>query len=515
MTIGTARGFLALAVFAYLAIFVAFPPLQLQDFPNHLARAKVMADLLFHHGAEFGRDYQFHFLFTPYVLGDLLLATLVQLAGVTTAATIWAAGTFLSVPCALLIYLRVRGTSAEPTVLMLLVSLYLSTDTFFMLGFLEFKLSIAMMLLALACAESLRKEWSTGRWVAFAILMVIAYLIHLATIIFVGAAIGASAVWRLIPLVRRPGSARRTALNHEVALLAPVICLLVWHLLSASLYRQPTDIVADSYGWGTLDSKLSRLSWDFIRYSRRQDLYVAIPFVTFLLCCVSGKRIRFRGDGSIGPQVLEPLALALVFLVLYFILPFEQAEASYIDVRALAVAPLFLLLGLLSLPARRPSSEPRLTTPVVLLAGVFTVANLGYLFVHFAREERWLSQYRAVVANIPAHALVLPVYTGQRTANIYDHLHIASFAVIDRNAATPYVFPGDRGSPVKYFRYVKRAYAPDQLWYQSHLDGDVDWKAVAGSYRYLLIMKPFNPDRVPIVTRTVAENGAAALVAIQ
>ena len=49
-------GWIALAVLAacYAGFFMQLTSLPFQDFPNHLARAVVMADLIFHHGAQFG-----------------------------------------------------------------------------------------------------------------------------------------------------------------------------------------------------------------------------------------------------------------------------------------------------------------------------------------------------------------------------------------------------------------------------------------------------------------------------
>ena len=68
MTQGTARNVLLLAVLLYVGVIAWFSPLVIQDYPNHLARAVIMDDLIYHHGAEFGSTYQYHFLFTSYVL---------------------------------------------------------------------------------------------------------------------------------------------------------------------------------------------------------------------------------------------------------------------------------------------------------------------------------------------------------------------------------------------------------------------------------------------------------------
>jgi hypothetical protein len=211
-------------------------------------------------------------------------------------------------------------------------------------------------------------------------------------------------------------------------------------------------------------------------------------------------------------QVLEPLGYAVVFFGLYLVLPFEQTEASYIDVRALALAPFFLVLGVLNLPQSTATWSARLRTPGIALAAAVACINLGYLALYFHKQSAWLPQYRAILARIPPNSTVLPVFTEKKLGNVLLHLHAASFAVIDRHALIPYLFSGDLGHPMKYFRYVHRPAAPDELWYHSGFDNTVDWAQVARDYQYLLIMKPFDADRIRIKTRTIAENDAAALL---
>jgi hypothetical protein len=213
--------------------------------------------------------------------------------------------------------------------------------------------------------------------------------------------------------------------------------------------------------------------------------------------------------------VIEPLGYAVLFVGLYIVLPFATAEASFIDVRALTLAPFFVLLGLLNLPPSTAPSASRLKAPALYLAVAVACINLGYLVFYFHRESVWLTQYRAIVADIPAKSAVLPVFTQKKAGNVLEHLHAASFAVIDREALIPYLFSGNNGNPMKYFRYVYRPYAPHELWYPSRWDGQVAWPQVARQYQYLLISKPFAASRIPIRTRTVAENDAAALLAVE
>lgn len=506
MTTRAAGGLFALAVLAYLGVFLWFSPLPLQDFPNHLARASVMADLLFRHGAEFGQSYQFHFLLTPYVAGDLLLAALVYVSGVQATAVIWAILTFLSLPAAAYAYLRAMRASTEVTVSMLFVSLYLSTDTFFVMGFLEFKLSIALTLVALALVELLRREWSGVRYGMFVALIVIAYLTHLAAIAFIAAALGTAALWRVV--------LGKSRIDREIYLFIPIVCVLAWHLMEASTYRQPDDVVGNKPNWGTVAMKVVHLSWALVRYDRHRDLFVMGTFLTFVLVCLGGRRLWGR-EGIVTLQVLEPLGYAALFMGLYIVLPWEQLEASYVDVRAMALAPFFLVLGLLGLPPSTALWASRLKAPVIWLAAAVACVNLGYLASYFHRESGWLPQYRAIVASIPANSTVLPVFTEKKAGNVRMHLHAGSFAVIDRHALIPYLFSGDNGNPMKYFHYVHRPAAPYELWYSSHQDPTVDWPQVSRDYQYLLITKPFDADRIRVKTRTVAENDTAALLAVE
>jgi len=430
----------------------------------------------------------------------------VEVAGTKAAAVIWGLLTFLSLPAAVYVYLRARRASTEVTLLMLFISLYLSTDTFFVMGFFEFRLSIALVLVTLAAVEWLREQWSGARFAIFAALIALTYLTHLAAIVFIGAAVGVSAVWRI--------ALGKSRIDREIYLLIPIIGVLAWHFVEAVTYRQPGDVVGNESYWGTVTSKVDHLSWDLVLYHRQRDSVVMATLLAFLLFYLSGRRIRSR-EAIVTPQVLEPLAYAALFLGLYVALPHEQTEAAFVDVRALTLVPFFGVFGLLNLPPSTAPPASRLNTLAICLAAAVACANLGYLAFYFHRESGWLAQYRAIVAGIPPQSTVLPVLTEKKTGNLLKHLHAASFAVMDRHALIPYLFSGDNGNPMKYFRYVHRPYAPDELWYLARWDREVDWAQVSQQYQYLLIVKPFTADRIHLKVHTVAENDAAALLAVE
>src|SRR4051812_9311372 len=76
----------ALIVLAYVVYFATLWPPPLQDFPNHLARASVIADALFDGGARFGSSFGVQLLPIPYLLHDLVFATLIHVFGNTAGS---------------------------------------------------------------------------------------------------------------------------------------------------------------------------------------------------------------------------------------------------------------------------------------------------------------------------------------------------------------------------------------------------------------------------------------------
>jgi len=498
------------ALVAYLGVFLYCWPLQLQDYPNHLARAVVMANLMFDHGTRFGATFAYQFLIIPYVLADWILATIVQVVGVSWASRLWSLLIFLSLPAALYAYLRAKRASASTVVILLLLSLYLSTDTFFVLGFVSFRFAVAMVLVALAVVEPLSYRWSGWRYGAWVGVVMLGYLTHLAALVFTAIALGTCS---LIRIARRSSS-----IGREFLLLLPIAGLALCQVALAARYRRAGDEIAETYIWGTPRTKVADLLWVFLGFHSRWQLLILAALVACLLVlAVATFRARQSRPGGVvshwrEPAVLEPWGIALAFACVYVVLPSSYSEASFVDVRALAPLWLFLIIGLVRWWERSAPSASRAGSLARALALLVAALNLGYLGKRLYEDRSWLIQYRSVVASVPEGSSVLPIYTAARSGIVRSRLHGAAYLVIDRAANMPYLFSGDRGDPMEYFRYVNRPYAPPEDWYGSHQS--VDWNRVAGSYQFLLIMKPFEADRIPLTGRVVAQNQTALLLAL-
>ncbi len=494
-------GLLTLSYVVFFARLTSFP---YQDFPNHLTRAVVLADLLFHDGATFGRMFDFSFMPVPYILGDLALAGLVQLFGATAAGTLWTLLVLLSWPAALLFLAHVTGLSRNGRLFVLLVGLFLATDWFFLLAFTQFRLAMALMVVALGVAHLLRLRWTGQRFAWFCVLLAVGYFTHLVYVIFLAPCLIVSGAVRLY--------FRRTNWRTELMLVAPVLAVMAWHFGYADhAYR--TDAEAPyTWLWGTPALKIDGLQSEFIRYGTR---FAKAQMLLFAIAICWGLWHDLRSNRLLKPQVVEPLALAVTFLGIYVVLPSRYSQAAYVDVRALLPIFLFVVLARVHLADEASTRTPLGGIFSLTLVALLSLLNLGYLALHVPRNDAWGMEYRALVARIPNGASVLPIYTGGREGAVAPRLHMGSYAVMDRAALNPYLFSGDAGHPMKYFRYRQRPYTPPQRWYNAVIPETVDWRAIACSYDFLLVDKPYNPARIEVQTLPVAGNASAALLAIR
>ncbi len=493
-----------LLVVAYVSFFVQLTSLPYQDFPNHLARAVVMADLIFHHGAQFGQLYDYHFMPVPYVLGDLLLAGAVELLGPTLASGLWTAIVLLSLPAALLFYLHVNEVPRGGRAFVLLLSLYLATDWFFLMAFTQFRLGFALMLVAIACADLLRRRWSLRRFALYCAVVVIAYLSHLAAVVFLAPALVTSALVRLW--------FRRTTVRRELWLIAPVLAVLGWHFGAGQRAPESSDVLpAYHYVWGTVYEKFRGLDFELVRFAQP---FSKILMIMLTLSLLWGMNRDLRWRNLKKPAVVEMLALAATFLGIYIVLPSSYADAAYVDVRALAPITLFLILARVYLADEATAEQAFSDSFILPFVALLAMCNLGYLAFYMYKDEVWADGYRAVVAKIPRGARVLPVYTSGVTGTVAPLLHTGSYVVTDRAALTPYLFSGSGGNPMKYFRYKETVYAPPQRWYNAQLPVMISARAIVCNYEYLLVGKPFDPRRIDLRTTKIAENDSAALLAI-
>lgn len=527
----------ALLTAGYAVLIARLTSFPFEDLPDHLARAKVLGDLLFHHGRVWGGIFAFHFRLVPYLLHDLILTSLVASLGTAAGGAVFNELLLLSLPCALLYYMHANRLAPQARPLVVLISLYLATDWFFLVGFAAFRLGIALLVACIALADSLRARWSTRRYCVYLAAVLAGYLEHLTVPAFLFATLVVSAALRLF--------SGRTDRRTELRLLLPVIGLLALyfgvlagphHAASPSIY---------SLEWGTVAGKIRGLRDEFFRYGGRSYGPMMLLLAFCLLWPV--RRELASPRRLLTPEVLEQIALAVTFLGIYAVLPGTYSGAAYVDVRALPIVVLFILFAVLRLTPASSRGSEFASAPALAAAAVLAAVNLTYIGWHLEQNNAWMVRYRAVVAQIPRGALVLPIFTYPK-ATMVPLPHASAFVLLDRGGLIPDLFAGNLGDPMSYFDYVRHPYAPVEQWYhfqevwsrspvftfrtqgqsyswRFHYDHEehdwrpavlapVSWGAVACRYPYILVTQPYDPAYIGVPTHPLAANSSAALLAV-
>ena len=387
---------LALALCAaYLAFFVQLTSFPLQDYPNHVARGAVMADLLFHHGARWGQQFTVQPMVVPYILGDLILAVTMELFGTAGGAGVFTALVLLSLPCALLFYMSVNRLAPQARLLVFLVGLYLSTDWFLLMGFMAFRLAVAGVVFTLALADLLRARWSVPMFAVYVCALLLCYLVHLSWLVFFVVVLGISGAFRWW--------FGTTSIRREIVLWVPMLVLLAWQFLLVSSHEEGTP-APFPLAWGSITLKLVSLLTGLEGFGG----HLAQLLIVLLILCIFWpiRHWLLQRQAWLQPPVLEQLAIAAAFLAIYIILPRELEYSTFIDLRALPILVLFGIFAVLRVPPRDSRGREFSTTPVLVLALLLAIGNLAYLMYHVGQSNAWMSRYRMVVQAIPAGAKV-------------------------------------------------------------------------------------------------------------
>lgn len=477
----------------YLLLFWSLDASPLQDLPNHLARAVVEADLLLRGGERFGSLFTVQLRFWPYVGGDVALIALVAAFGPDVAGRLWMIAVAASLPIALGVYLGAAGHSRQTILLSTVLSLYLTTDWFFLSGVHHYRLGIAFVLVALATLQAWLRHGTWGSFAMWAVSLTLAYLMHLAGLLFALAGAGIVGTVLLV--------ARKTTWRRAFAGTLPAAVLIAWQVHDAG--GAPSGELA----WGGI-MKIPKLFSNFYRYEGLADaaLLVAFAGACGLLLAHHRPWRELRAD----ERFIAAVSLALLFLGMYAVMPFSSGGLFYIDTRALPLVVTFALVACLA-AAEGAKPPPR---SAVALALLVAAGNLAVISAPLLKHNAALRAYRAIAAQAPPGARVLPVATAPRDGHVDPYLHAGAFATLDRGVMTPYLFTG---GPTRYFQYKvpPRMGAAHEFWYQrgETLAPEV-WSDIVEHFDYLLVKKPYDPARLPVATLEVARDDVAALLKI-
>jgi hypothetical protein len=470
---------LMLTALAYAGFFLFLPDPPLTDAPNHFARAVIMNSLWFDAHSPYQGIFSASRAFTPYMLPDLGFILLLRQLGAQKAYPVWSVLSMLSLAVGVCVYARQMLETSWAMAAATLCSFYFATHYLFIMGFFSFQWGLAAAFVALGALEAWRRDKSHWWIVLYSVACFVCYGAHMACFAILAGIVGATGLARIY---RKEQSFLR----------------LVWELLPLAVLaayqvpKVPTDPGTASRTIGAIvrDKFGHLLEAMFVRQSFVIDRPMLLPFGVIVVIAI-WFGVRRRVD-------LRPhWQLALVSGIgaaLYFALPSGLGSVAYVDQRALP----FLFIPLLMLALRIfESAEPstRQITLIVLACALLAAINLGSLARFLPRQSQQVAEYRRAIATIPEARVVLSVDTQRRDGNTWPMRHVGSFYAADRKGYVPYLFSQQNGSgPSAYFHDLSTIYCPDQNWY---LNNEMpDWERLVAAYDYVIVSRPWSPERI-------------------
>jgi hypothetical protein len=359
---------------------VDVPPLL--DYPNHLARAYVLA--WGQQDALLSQMYAPHWSIIPNLAVDIILPPLLWIMPVHVAGRMLLALALLLPVIGTVLYSRVLfGRRTYWSMAVCLVA----CNGLFLLGFVNFQLGIG---LALVCAALWlrRRETHPASTVAIgAVCAVLLFFCHLMGLLFYLILLSAYEIEQMWTSHRRGGSLVAAVARRSLSLL-PVAGPSAALYAASALASMPGDAV-----WETGYEKLTHAAMALVNYNLPLDLISAGSLVAFLLTCGMLRLLRV--------PLQSVVALGAVG-ILFIVAPIGFKDTGYLDVRFAVVFGILLFAGV------RPVRLPK---RAALIGGVALVALFGLrtsqVAVVWSAHNRDLAELRDAIAPVPPGSRVL------------------------------------------------------------------------------------------------------------
>ncbi len=441
----------ALAVVAalLLAPIWTVEHLSLVDYPDHLARAFVLAhmdDPRF----SFSEFYRADWGPYPYLLSDVLLVALQKLVPVELAGRLLLSLAVLALPPAVWFFLR--QANPEESSRLAWWSLLFSWNFFLLCGFLNMHLSLVLCFLALGLWLRYLKAPRITAWFALLVVVTVLYFTHLA-----GFAVAGLVMTAYLLSEKRGGRALLTT----------------WTLFLPGVAAY---VLAAARGGLSFRAGESTLSGKFISpLVALKGHYLALDWavtIGILVCFVGAlwRNPAFRWNRTW-------LRVALLLYGVYWLLPGQSVGVSgsgdtFAGIRVLP----FLLL--VALAAARVGSRGRAFAVVAVLLFALRAAGVMYYFVS---QQADLQAQALAIGSVPERARVLPLVGWQHDSlERWTYAHFWAHGVIRRGWRTPYLFHERGVHPLQVNRPM---YTPQPILPTVYHD-PLDWELTAREYDY-------------------------------
>jgi hypothetical protein len=375
---------------------------------------------------------------------DASLALLGRIFPIETAGRVFLSLCALAFPAASWFFLRQVNPGDDATALWALLA---ACNVFFLEGFLNFDLSLAVGFLALGLWLRWLAKQTIARWIAAIVAFTMLYFAHL-----LGFTIAGLVVIAYLAFGRRP-------LHDWIcsgALALPGVAL---YLHSSRVGMGVHEVIFHGF-WKKLDS----LGMILHGYSPALD-WISLAAIGAWFLAAWWRNPEFRWNGLW-------LAVAAFLLALFWATPWLWGESSDLDIRVLPV--LFVVIFATARVGRR--AKWLAVIPLVLFA-----ARTVSLTRHFVGAQPDLAGLARSFDYVPRGALVFPIVEGDQDAIARPFTHFWAYGVIRRGWFSPYMMDTPGETPL---RIIYDSYTSDGFWSEEY-DEPPDWKQVQSDYDYV------------------------------
>jgi hypothetical protein len=449
-----------LAPFLFLLCLVATIPvwtvarLPLLDYPNHLARAFVLAHLN-------DPQYQFAQFFRadwglyPYIGMDALLVFLQRFASIETSGRIFLSLCVIALPMSILWFLRRVNPGHDG---LAFFSLFLTYDLFLLQGFLNFKLSVAACFFIVGLWVWYSERPSLWRWILLLFCVTATYFIHL-----IGFALTGFLIFFYLIFSDAELKAKFKSFVQLALLFLPGAVLF--------LISRPGLGARHEMEFRPLPDKImSAFVVPIHGFSAGFDnLFILLLIVCVFVACWENPNFKWNGAW--------PLVLPALFAT-YWLLPQSWGQTFDIDIRFLP--PLLLVL----LATASVGSRQKYLTWMALLLFTLRLFNVSQTF---RDDQKLLAGMSESFSVMRPGAKILPIVESGEDEDqlLRPYAHYWAYAVIQRGAFSPYLFDIQGQTPL---RMTADPYAPDDFWDLEYKDPP-EWADVREDYDYVWAYK--------------------------
>lgn len=435
-----------LATMLLLPVWVVrYPPLV--DYPDHLARSFILVHLkdpAYSFGAFYSSDWGPY----PYLGMDLSLIGLQQLLPVETAGRVLLSFCALAVPIAGWWFLRQANPGHDALALWVLL---LSFGPFFLGGFLNSQLGMALSFCTLGFWLRYLQNASTLRWLGVLVLVTCCYFTHLI-------AFGVTAFVVAVYLLARRVELRQAAWS--CGAFVPGLVLLSLSRIIPSNGGQPQSRTFVQKFSAARDALL-------LGYSHRLEIVTLwILAICILAAWVRNREFQWNRTW---------LVVVAAVLAVYMMLPNGWGQSWFIDVRLIPWLFLFLLCA---------AKIGRRQRALALAALALFSLRMADVVRSFRAQQPELWHAEQAIQMLPRNVRVLPIVNVDTVNDDLLHQvynHVWAYAVIERGVRAPYLFDFRGQTPLRVNSSAYLPAAPAD-------DPDTrppDWQKVEINYEYV------------------------------